>query len=198
GGGRRGGEEGQGREAQPEPARLLRHVRQPDVPLVRLLPELDDHAHDVAAVGLAVRCVGVDLLLCRPHHLVHELADASARLLDVGGKREVDAHGRQCSFRLTEWSSGPVPVMSTCGSGTGTRSRSPRVCTAGAPRRWPLRPGDTCEPPSGGAPSSPGCAPPPSRPRAAGPHGVWPSRTHPPRPPRELRRPTPTGAPPPA
>src|SRR5262249_58901525 len=131
-------------DAEPEPAPLFGHVRQPDVPLVCLLAQLDDHPHDVGAVGLAVRRVGVDLFLRRPHHLVHELADAGTRLLDVGRKREVDAHDMQCSCRLTERSSGPCRLRSTSGSGTGTPSRTRRGCTAGAHRHSSPRPGGTC------------------------------------------------------
>jgi hypothetical protein len=68
-------------------------VREPHLPLLCLLPELDDHAHDVGAVGLAVDRVGVELLLGRADLGVHEVADPLAGRLDVGRQREVDAHG---------------------------------------------------------------------------------------------------------
>ncbi len=73
------------RRAERHAAPLLRHVREPQPPVVAgLLAELDDAADELRPVVL------VDRLPLRPDPRVHELADLEADLVDLGRERKVD------------------------------------------------------------------------------------------------------------
>ena len=87
---------------EPHAAPLLRHVRQPESPVVvRLLPQLHDRVDHRAALVL------VGGVPCGPNPRVDELANLEAHLVHLGREREVDhppsvtappPHGERVNF----------------------------------------------------------------------------------------------------
>ena len=74
---------------EPHAAVLLRHVRQPQAPVLGRDAHLDDRLDEEAAVALAFG----DPRLGGSHDLGDEVAHLQAQRVDLGGEAEVDGHG---------------------------------------------------------------------------------------------------------
>ena len=69
---------------------LLGHVRQPETPLLRLAPTLDDCLDPVVAFPSVL----VGLTLERAHFRIEEVAHPGPDLFDMGRECEVNGHVR--------------------------------------------------------------------------------------------------------
>src|SRR5262249_48334671 len=117
---------------------LLRHVWQPETPVLRRDPHLDDRLDEEPPVVRAF----FDLGLARPDHLGDETSYLEPQFVDLGRKREVDGHeGSPSAWRDGHSSRRTYPSRESSASGyrsmwytgwsTATRSNS----WMGAPRR---------------------------------------------------------------